>query len=226
MADRFSNYHFTISVNGTQNLIDEGYEEDSILCAGNTIIDTLVSYLPWADDIVLSRWGLKKYTYALCAIHRETNINSRKQLKEILDGVRRIQQEVTVVLLVYPSTSRAFRHHKLQSVLDEMENVIQMPRQGYIDYLSLLKHSKFVITDSSGLQDEAAYLGVPCLVCLEVTHRYDALRAGRNILVGAMSSKIQDGYQNMLNMNSGDVAVVNWDGQAAKRIVEFLLIHR
>ena len=226
VADRFSSYHFTISANGTQNLVDEGYDRNSILCAGNTIIDTLVSHLPSADDNVLNKWGLRKQSYALCAIHREINTNSRKQLKGILDGICRIQQEIKAVLLVYPSTSRAVKRHKLQTMLDEMQNVVQIPRQGYMNYLSLLRNSQFVITDSSGLQDECAYLGIPCLTCLEVTHRYDALSTGKNILVGVVPRRIHDGYQRTLNITKQNESKANWDGMASKRIVEFLLMQQ
>lgn len=90
--------------------------------------------------------------------------------------------------------------------------------EGYINYLSLLKNAKFVITNSSGIQDECAYLGVPCLICLDVTHRFDALNTKNNILVGASSSKIFDSYQHLFSHNGKNKLDLEWDGLAAKRI--------
>lgn len=53
-----SNTHFTISNQGTNNLIQEGFNNDGITCAGNTIIDSLVNYLPVVDDSVPETFGL------------------------------------------------------------------------------------------------------------------------------------------------------------------------
>lgn len=221
-ADRFSSIHFTISDQGTKNLIQEGFKEDGITCAGNTIIDSLVNYLPVVDDSVPETFGLSVHQYGLCAIHRENNLSSKKKLKQILNGLNYVQQKTKVLFLVYSSTEKALKRTGLYDSLVNMKNVVLINRQGYINYLSLLKNANFVITDSSGIQDECAYLGVPCLVCLDVTHRFDALNTKNNILVGASSSKIFDSYQYLFSNNGNNKLALEWDGLAAKRITEKL----
>lgn len=223
LADKFSSYHFTISKQGTKNLLREGLGGNDIVCAGNTIIDSLVNYLPLANDDFIGKFGLTKQNYGLCALHRELNLNSRKKLKGILEGLYILQQKTKIIVLVYSSTQKALRRNKLFNLLSEMKNVILTNRHGYVNYLSLLKNAKFVITDSSGLQDECAYLDIPCLTCLEVTHRSDALSAGKGILVGTLPSQIKEGYESIFSKNRENKLSLDWDGLAAKRIAEHLI---
>lgn len=223
VADRFSSSHFTISKQGTTNLIQEGLDKGDITCAGNTIIDSLIKYSPLANNDLLNKFGLTEHEYGLCAFHRENNLNSRKRLNQILDGLNHVQQKSKIIFLVYPSTEKALKRAGLYSSLSEMRNVILTDRQGYINYLSLLKNAKFVITDSSGLQDECAYLGIPCLICLEVTHRTDSRDSGSNILVGTLPIKIREGYQRLFSKNGKKKMQLPWDGSAARKITEHLI---
>ena len=58
--------------------------------------------------------------------------------------------------------------------------------QGYRTSLTLQMHAAAVITDSGGVQREAAWLGVPCLVLRGTTEWVEAVAssAGRMLVVG------------------------------------------
>jgi UDP-N-acetylglucosamine 2-epimerase (non-hydrolysing) len=81
--------------------------------------------------------------------------------------------------------------------------------------------SKFVITDSGGLQEETTYLNIPCLTLRENTERPVTITQGTNRLVRAETmaenvSKILAG-----NWPSSTCPPL-WDGQAAVRDVACL----
>jgi len=42
---------------------------------------------------------------------------------------------------------------------------------GYLEFLSLNRRARLVLTDSGGLQEEATMLGVPCVTLRENTER-------------------------------------------------------
>ena len=87
----------------------------------------------------------------------------------------------------------------------------------------VLTNANFVVTDSSGLQDEASFLGIPCFTLLDVTHREDTIIHGNNVLVGASTENIRSSITNLLSQEQSQHLVENrlrvlWDGKASLRI--------
>ena len=65
---------------------------------------------------------------------------------------------------------------------------------GYRTSLALQLHAAAVLTDSGGVQREAAWLGVPCLVLRVRTEWTEAVEdsEGRMVLVGRDQHRVQD----------------------------------
>ena len=91
-----------------------------------------------------------------------------------------------------------------------------------------MKHTKLILTDSSGLQEEAPSLGVPVLVLRETTERPEGVEAGTLKLVGTETTQIVREASRLLDelVAYAEMArAVNpyGDGRAAERIIEALL---
>jgi UDP-N-acetylglucosamine 2-epimerase len=56
--------------------------------------------------------------------------------------------------------------------------------------LNLVKNARFVLTDSGGIQQEAALLGTPCITLREVTEWIETVNAGVNFLTGTKAEDI------------------------------------
>jgi UDP-N-acetylglucosamine 2-epimerase len=67
---------------------------------------------------------------------------------------------------------------------------------GYLEMLYLENHSDAILTDSGGVQNEAFYLGVPCITMRGETEWIETLEEGRNVLVGPDSRKIKKAVEN------------------------------
>ena len=65
-----------------------------------------------------------------------------------------------------------------------MKNLVGCGPLGYLDFLNLLSKSKFVLTDSGGIQEETTVLGIPCITLRENTERPVTVTEGTNVLVG------------------------------------------
>jgi UDP-N-acetylglucosamine 2-epimerase (non-hydrolysing) len=71
-------------------------------------------------------------------------------------------------------------------LLDRAEHELQLgPKLPYPDFIPVARSSAWILTDSGGLQQEAAYLGVPCLIHRERVESFVGL--DRNIVVSRMS---------------------------------------
>jgi UDP-N-acetylglucosamine 2-epimerase len=87
-----------------------------------------------------------------------------------------------VVLALHPGTRAALDAAGV--VLSPEITVV--PPQGYRTTLTLQLHAAAVVTDSGGVQREAAWLRTPCLVLRDRTEWVEAVAAsdGRMVLVG------------------------------------------
>ncbi len=92
----------------------------------------------------------------------------------------------------------------------------------------LAERSRFILTDSGGIQEEAAALGRPVLVMREVTERRESIDAGVSRLVGTSRDSIREWAERLLRDEAAYRAMarkvdVYGDGRASERIVDALL---
>jgi len=86
--------------------------------------------------------------------------------------------------------------------------------------------SRFVMTDSGGIQEETTALGIPCLTLRENTERPITVSVGTNRVVGTRPDQVAAEALRILDGDGsrGGVPAL-WDGHAAARIVEVLRGH-
>jgi UDP-N-acetylglucosamine 2-epimerase (non-hydrolysing) len=87
--------------------------------------------------------------------------------------------------------------------------------------MNLVFNSRFVITDSGGLQEETSYLGIPCLTVRKNTERPITITHGTNQLCEVVHLE-----QRSDEIIRGEVQKTKrielWDGKTAERIVDLL----
>ena len=93
---------------------------------------------------------------------------------------------------------------------------------GYIDFMSLVRGSRAVITDSGGVQEETTMLGVPCLTLRPNTERPVTITHGTNRLATPTS------LLPLLDEALADTEVTSrrpplWDGHAGARIADVIV---
>ena len=92
---------------------------------------------------------------------------------------------------------------------------------GYIDFMNGIMHSKCVITDSGGIQEETTWLKVPCITLRPNTERPITITEGTNIL--AKPETLQHELQKILtNDRILHDTIEFWDGMTAQRCLESL----
>ena len=230
LTGRIADFHFAPTKQSKQNLIDENVDEDSILVTGNTVIDALLDGVEKVKSIDNDQINMLKEIvnynkdFILVTGHRRENhgegfLNICKALKVIAE-----QNDVQII---YPVHLNPNVQKPVNEILSDVENIDLITPLPYEAFLWLMEKSKLIITDSGGVQEEAPSLGKPVLVMRETTERPEAVEAGTVILVGTNVDKIvseanallQDAekYERMSKLHNP-----YGDGQASKRIVEFL----
>ena len=222
---RAATLHFAPTEGARQHLLAEGVPASTVLVTGNTSMDLL--RLVGSDALPPSgpAAGPDDGDTYLVTLHRRENLPR-------LEGD--ILPAFLELLGAFPSLRLAWILHpgvgapRVRAALADHPRVRLLPPQDHLDLLRLLPRLRGVFTDSGGVTEECAALGVPALVVRRVTERTEALDAGNAILVGnqreplvRLASAVLADPQRLVAM--ARPSGVFGDGDAAPRIVTRLL---
>ncbi|MGH9554406.1 MAG: non-hydrolyzing UDP-N-acetylglucosamine 2-epimerase [Terriglobales bacterium] len=218
LTDHISHLLFTPSEDGDRNLVQEGIAPERIHRVGNVMIDTLVRLLP---SIEQERRGDLPSRYALVTLHRPSNVDEEATLRKIFSCLLEVSRELPVIFPVHPRTRKHLGVLGLQ-VLDRGGLRLEDPAP-YLQFLALLRTATVIITDSGGIQEEATYLGVPCVTLRKNTERPITETMGTNVVVGEDLVRLRDEVSRVIagQGKKGRIPPL-WDGKAAERIVDVL----
>ena len=235
LTDHISQLLFTTEKSANQNLKNEGIKLNRIYFVGNVMIDSLFYHLNkkiTPQKIIQRLFPKKKFelvknNYALLTLHRPQNVDKKEQLKFILNEIKKISDKFKIKILfpIHPRTKRNIKRFNLQNILNN-KRIICLSPIGYIDTINLIYNSKFILTFSGGMQEEAAALKKPCITLRQSTERPITIKYGSNFVVGSNSSKLNKAVKTIMsNTRIRYGRIPFWDGKTAERIVKTIMKH-
>jgi UDP-N-acetylglucosamine 2-epimerase (non-hydrolysing) len=225
VTDRVADLLLTPSADADENLLAEGIPQAAIYRVGNVMIDTLLTHLERAKRRpTLDSIGVESGDYALATLHRPSNVDARVVLESLLGVLEWIQDAVAVVLPLHPRTRKRLDEFSLLERATAVPNLKLTEPLGYLDFLALTASSKFVLTDSGGLQEETTVLEIPCLTLRACTERPVTVSVGTNTVVGSDPQMIRDAVREILAGRGKAGAIPElWDGRASQRAASVLM---
>jgi UDP-N-acetylglucosamine 2-epimerase (non-hydrolysing) len=227
-VDAIADHLFTTDRLADQNLLNEGVAPERIHFVGNVMIDSLLAHRGVAEKLAYwTQLGLKPGGYGTLTLHRPANVEDRRQLAEILDGIEEAAAGLPIVFPVHPRTRSRLVEFGLAGrfvASAGMPGIYLTDPLGYIEFLSLNSQARLVMTDSGGLQEETTILGVPCVTLRDNTERPITISEGTNRLGGTKRGGIVKAIREALGESpSQSRHPERWDGRAAERIVRLIV---
>jgi UDP-N-acetylglucosamine 2-epimerase (non-hydrolysing) len=185
--DHLSEFLFAPTMT-SKKILKQEQVHGQIFVTGNTSIDAVEDYVELAEK--KSKLKLDFDEFALATIHRGENVDNKKILKSILAGL--IRSKIPILFPVHPRTKKRLEEFGMFKKLKNSENIKLIPPVGYFDILFLMKKSKFIISDSGGIQEEATSpkLSKKVLVIRKTSDRPEAVKLGFSELIGTETSRI------------------------------------
>lgn len=216
LTDRISDLLLVSEPSGIQNLIREGIEMRRIFFVGNVMIESLIEGLKKVEtkfNILSKNLKVSENSFAILTLHRPSNVDDIKKLESIISVIREIANHIKVIFPVHPRTI-----NNLKNV--DVGNIQIVKPMRYLEFITLMKFSKFVMTDSGGIQEETTYLKIPCLTLRENTERPITVEKGTNVLVGNSKEKIIYYFDEIMSgrFKKGE-NIPFWDEYVSKRIL-------
>ena len=225
VTDHISDLLFCPSYDAIENLKNEGLFGDQVHMVGNVMIDTLVSAMSKIKSIkTYETLGLEKHGYGVVTLHRPSNVDIENSFIPIIDSLNQIGSQIPLVFPAHPRTKLIIDEITKNKSLSSSSNIVYLDPLGYMEFISLVDSSMFVITDSGGIQEETTYLNIPCLTLRDSTERPVTVDVGSNILVGTDVKKLEQEVNLILKgtVKTGNIPAM-WDGNSGERISEIIL---
>ena len=182
------------------------------------MIDTLVRLLPQS---LRYRPHDLPARYALVTLHRPSNVDDPRWLRELLVTLAELSQDLAIFFPVHPRTRQRISELKLSHTAARL---CLMDPKSYLEFLALEQGATVVITDSGGVQEETSFLGVPCLTLRETTERPITVSHGTNRLIGRDISVLRSEIRGILAGETKKTSPIPlWDGHAADRIAQVVI---
>ena len=191
------------------NLSLENLKKENILgksfVVGNTILDNL-------NQIKLNS---KYENHVIITLHRRENKEiMSKWINAIIEVSSKID-DVTFYFIKHPNHN----YSKINSYTKNLKFINPLPHNEFIE---LFKNSKFVITDSGGLQEEGSFLNKKIIVCRKVTERPEGIDSGHIVMCRAPYLLKKLAIQINDNFNITNLCPYG-EGDSSKRIAKIFL---
>ena len=180
ISDHLASLLFAPTDTAVKNLKNEGIEH-GVYRTGDVMYDAFLlfrSAIAAAATEVCHQFGVRRHEYAFATIHRAENTDDEGRWRALLQGLEKVAQSgISVVWPVHPRVRERLAHYS-------KSGIYLIEPQPYIETQALLMNARVVLTDSGGLQKEAAFHHVPCVTLRNETEWVELVEAGVNTLAG------------------------------------------
>ncbi len=233
IAGVVADLHLAPTEHSRQNLLHEGVNPNRIVVTGNPAIDALriITSQPMPLEVskLLSEHEIHENGKQLILVTAHRRENFGKPLEDICAALKFLAIKYKEQYhFLYPVHLNPHVQEPVYQLLSNVSNITLIPPLDYLPMVHLLKKAKLVLTDSGGIQEEAAGLGKPTLVMREVTERPEGVSSGILRLVGTDPKRIisntiqlleeEQTYQTMSRAKNPF-----GDGYAAEKIIKAVL---
>lgn len=174
--------HFAPTPEAAANLYREGVSSERVVVTGSTSVDAVVSMLSEKREPV------EDEKLVVVTAHRREN--GGEGFKGILRAVSELARSHPDHHFVFPLHPNPNVRRAVSKHLVPRSNLELTEALPYGDFLPLLARASLILTDSGGIQEEAAFLGRRVLLLRDTTERPEAVSCGSASLVGTDSELI------------------------------------
>lgn len=191
-------HHFAPTEVERSNLEQEGVASDSISVVGNTVRDAIeLSMKKAASSEALNTKNI------VVTLHRREN--NAEGLQPTLQALRSIAQNNADIKIHFPVHPSPVFHATIKEHLGDLPNVLLLPPLSYPAFLALLLRASLVITDSGGVQEEAAALSRPTIIVRDRTERHDGINQGIAVRISPQQGSLLESTAYQLLQKTANV---------------------
>lgn len=189
--------HYAPTADAESNLLAERVPASTIEVTGNTVVDALrLTHDRLRHDDSFRVAASRRLTgltaglpIVLVTAHRRENLDGG--IHDICEAIAQIA-DAGIAQFVFPVHRNPRVRDVVHAQLGGKAHVLLTEPLDYPELVYIMAESHLLLTDSGGIQEEAAALRKPCLVMRDTTERPELIAAGGAELVGTHVATIVD----------------------------------
>lgn len=190
VLDHLSDINMVLTEHARRYLIAEGIRPETIIKTGSHMQEVLEYYMPKIQDSdVLAKEGLDEGKYFIISAHREENVDTQENLRDLISTLRSLADEYQYPIIV--ST-----HPRTQKRLDDLGESLEHPLIrfvkpfGLLDYIRLQMSAFCILSDSGTITEEASLLNLPAITIRNAHERPEGMDEGTLVMSGLRSERV------------------------------------
>ncbi len=217
LISRVAAMHLTPTEGALENLEDEGIEPERIHFVGNLLAESVIRHVDAVPALDMTEiLGGPVAAYVLGCFHRPENLRDRERLAHIVGGLGALGLPVFI-----PDTN-GLRDALERDGIPVPAGVVVADPVPYEVMLALERDAVAVVTDSSGVQEEACMVCTPCVTIRRCTEQVATVQAGANRLAAADRDGLAAAVQAAIEQPRTWVPPQRWDRAVSHRVVRAL----
>ena len=190
VLDHLSDINMVLTEHARRYLIAEGVRPETIIKTGSHMREVLDYYRPKIEaSAVVQRMGLTPGKFFIVSAHREENVDTPENLRDLLATLNALAAtyDVPVIVSTHPRTRK--RLDALSGTSLDARVQFMKPF-GFCDYIRLQMESLCVVSDSGTLTEEASLLNLPAVTIRNAHERPEGMDAGTLIMAGLKQQRV------------------------------------
>lgn len=190
IVDHLSDINLPLSEHARRYLIAEGIPAETVIKTGSPMREVLDYHQENIDKSrILEKEKLVEKGYFIVSTHREENVDSEENFKNLLESLNAITEKYKkkVIVSTHPRTRK-----KLENIgFKNKNNLIEFMKPfGFLDYIKLQKNAFCVISDSGTITEESSILNFPAITIRQAHERPEGMDEATLIMSGLKADRI------------------------------------
>jgi UDP-N-acetylglucosamine 2-epimerase (non-hydrolysing) len=228
VLDHLSDINLVLTEHARHYLLAEGIRPETVIKTGSHMEEVLDYYMPKIQaSTVLEREKLKQDEFFIISAHREENVDTEQNLRDLLDTLEALAEsyQFPIIVSTHPRTRK--RMEKL-GVKNTNPLIRFVKPFGLLDYIKLQMSAFCILSDSGTITEEAALLNLPAITIRNAHERPEGMDEGTLIMSGLKKERVVESVKVVTSQHSRDnrVAKVVKDyrgGKVSQQIVRVVL---
>jgi len=228
VLDHLSDINMVLTEHARRYLLAEGIRPETIIKTGSHMEEVLDYYMSRIEKSdVLAREGLAEGRFFIVSAHREENVDTPENLRDLLDTLRALADEYRLPIIVSTHPRTRKRLEALGESLDHPLIRFVKP-YGLLDYIKLQMSAFCVLSDSGTITEEASLLNLPAITLRNAHERPEGMDEGVLIMSGLKRQPVLDAVRVVLSQHDPKKRVIPvvpdyQAGPVSKQVVRIVL---
>jgi UDP-N-acetylglucosamine 2-epimerase (non-hydrolysing) len=190
IVDHTSDVNLVYTEHARRYLLAEGLRPETVIKTGSPMREVLDHYRTGIESSdALGRLGLECGRYFVVSAHREENVDSERNLRDLVATLQAVSARYRLPV-IFSTHPRTMKRLEAAGVAHEGAAVRFLKPLGFFDYVKLEVDAFCTLSDSGTITEESAILGFPAVTIRQAHERPEGMDVGTLVMSGLEADRV------------------------------------